>query len=93
MGMYLIVNSSKAKKHLEDLKKTGSKAVLDRIKRIYEDLEKHPETGIGKPERLKHQYSGRWSREIDKKNRIMYEIVEDRVIVYVFSVNGHYSDH
>jgi len=93
MGMYQVINSSKAKKHLENFKKSGSKVILERIDRIYKELQLHPEFGIGKPEKLKHKHSGQWSREIDKKNRIIYEIKETLVIVYVFSLKGHYGDH
>jgi len=52
----------------------------------------HPETGIGKPEKKKHNLSGYWSREIDKKNRMLYYIDKDIVTVSVVSALGHYDD-
>ena len=73
-------------------KKAGNKIALARIERIIEELEIHPETGIGKPEKLKHERSGQWSREIDKKNRMTYTIDETKITVDVLSAMGHYDD-
>jgi toxin YoeB len=50
----------------------------------------HPETGLGQPEQLKHQYSGLWSRRINKEHRIIYEIAENAI--YILSMKGHYLD-
>ena len=90
--MYKIDISLKAKKHLEAHKKSGNKVVMERIDRIMKELMLHPETGIGNPKKLKHEYSGFWSREIDKKNRMRYQILEKKVIVQVVSAMGHYDD-
>ncbi|MGZ3872978.1 MAG: Txe/YoeB family addiction module toxin [Mucilaginibacter sp.] len=48
----------------------------------------HPETGIGRPERLKYQLSGMWSRRINREHRLIYEIAENAVFIY--SAKGHY---
>jgi len=93
MGRFIVNTLPKADEHLKELRKSGNKAVFRRIDRIYEDLENHPETGIGRPERLKHARSGQWAREIDKKNRMIYEIEEMEVTVWVVSAKGHYGDH
>jgi toxin YoeB len=45
--------------------------------------------GIGKPEPLKHQLAGKWSRRIDKANRIIYKI--ENKTIYIFSLKGHYN--
>jgi toxin YoeB len=55
------------------------------------ELENHPTTGTGKPELLKHELSGYWSRRLNKKDRIIYQILEDEVIVVVVSALGHYE--
>jgi len=47
-----------------------------------------PYKGIGKPEPLKYQLSGKWSRRIDKENRFVYN-VEDNIL-YIYSLKGHY---
>ncbi|WP_325637584.1 Txe/YoeB family addiction module toxin [Parapedobacter sp.] len=43
----------------------------------------------GKPEPLKHKYSGKWSRRINREHRYVYQVRGD--IVYVFSLKGHYT--
>jgi toxin YoeB len=48
--------------------------------------------GIGSPERLKHQFSGFWSRRINLKDRLIYKIEDKEVIVYIISLKGHYYD-
>ena len=82
--------SKTALEHIEFWKKSGQIAVMKRISRLVSDIEAHPKTGIGKPEQLKHNLSGLWSREIDKKNRITYEIHKDYVMV--LAMVGHYDD-
>jgi toxin YoeB len=89
---YIVEFSKDAKKHIESYKKAGNKIALAKIDRIIEELEVHPETGIGRPEKKKYNYSGYWSREIDKKNRMLYEIKENIVTVSVISAMGHYDD-
>ncbi len=53
-------------------------------------MQLHPETGLGKPESLKYELSGLWSRKIDKGNRLIYDIFENNI--HVISMRGHYSD-
>jgi len=54
-------------------------------------LRDHPCTGIGKPEELKYELKGFWSRRINKKDRLIYKVQEDIVTVYVVAALGHYS--
>jgi toxin YoeB len=89
---YLIRYLQEAQEHLFAYKKAGNKNALAKIKRIEEDLKVHPETGIGKPERMKHKKEETWSRRIDQKNRMTYEIEENIVTVTVVSAMGHYDD-
>ena len=49
-----------------------------------------PTIGLGKPEPLKHNLSGLWSRRISRKDRLIYKF--DQNYVYVFAIGGHY-DH
>ena len=70
----------------------GSPATKRKIQRLLTEIEEHPRTGTGKPELLKGDMAGVWSRRIDKKNRILYEILDEIVIVYVLSMRGHYGD-
>jgi len=56
------------------------------------ELEDHPYVGTGNPEPLKHELSGKWSRRINQKDRMVYEVKEKIVTVEVLSAMGHYSD-
>jgi toxin YoeB len=90
MKKYEIIFSDEAQKDLKYWKKKGQVNALKKIQALLDDLELHPEYGIGKPEKLKHHLSGFWSRRIDYKNRIIYSINNSTVIVYVVSARGHY---
>lgn len=79
-----------AEKDRDNWKRYGQKIVLKRISDLLRDISEHPETGKGKPEQLKYELTGLWSREINKKNRIIYEIKDDHVLVH--SMTGHYKD-
>lgn len=92
MGQYSLDLTDRAKKDLKDLKKAGNKTAAKRIGRIFEELAETPYLGIGKPEPLKHEWSGCWSREIDQKNRIVYRVDEEVVTVFILSAKGHYGD-
>jgi toxin YoeB len=64
----------------------------NKVIRLIGELHEHPRTGTGKPELMKHDYAGCWSRRITKKDRLVYRIDEDRVIVLVLTAKGHYND-
>lgn len=49
-----------------------------------------PSTGTGKPEPLKHNLSGLWSRRISQKDRLVYKW--DDIYIYIFAMGGHYDD-
>jgi toxin YoeB len=57
---------------------------------LYE-LEISPETGTGKPEKLKNNLSGYFSRRINKEHRMVYTIDYELNIVEVYSMKGHYK--
>lgn len=82
--------TSDANDDLSYWKKTGNQAILKRIRLLTESILETPFAGIGKPEPLKHNLSGKWSRRIDKSNRYVYEVQENTV--YVFSLKGHYNN-
>jgi toxin YoeB len=62
---------------------------LKRIRSLLESIEKTPFEGIGKPEGLKHNLTGLWSRRIDRGNRLIYEVTSD--VIYIHSMKGHYD--
>ena len=80
-----------AQDHFQKIIKFGDKASLKKLKIILEELEIHPQTGTGNPEQLKHNLSGLWSRRLNKKDRLIYEIFEEpENLVVVISALGHY---
>jgi toxin YoeB len=84
-----VIYLPEAKEHLEYWIKTGNKTVIKKIRMLQEDILKNGFSGIGKPEPLKHNWSGYWSRRIDKEHRFIYEI--DNNTVFVYSLKGHYK--
>ncbi len=81
-----------AKIDIEKHIKSGDKSTIKKINTILIELTNSPYTGIGNPEALKHEYTGFWSRKINKKDRLIYQVHEDIVTVYVLSAMGHYKD-
>lgn len=92
MGKYIVNLSDKAEKDLRKVYESGDKKSIKRIERIFKELIDNPYEGIGKPEALKHQYEGFWSRRINEKDRLIYEVKEDIVSVFIVSALGHYDD-
>lgn len=74
MGKFRVEIERLAADHLRRHYKTGNKGTINRISTIIEELSEHPYTGIGKPERLKHELSGYWSRRINRKDRLIYKV-------------------
>ncbi len=64
------------------------KKILKRINRLIRDTLANPSKGIGKPEPLKENLSGYWSRRIDETNRLVYRIGED--YIKIISCRYHY---
>jgi toxin YoeB len=62
------------KKDLSYWKSTKNEKILKRIKELVQFISETPFSGIGKPEPLKHNLSGLWSRRIDNEHSIIYEI-------------------
>ena len=73
--------------------KSGNKKLASKIVELLGELIEHPRSGTGKPEQLRG-FSDReiWSRRIDKKHRLVYQIKEYELIVVAISAYGHYGD-
>ena len=89
MGKYTLEISSKARKELQLHYKSGNRSVIRKIEQIFLELSNNPFEGTGNPEALKYKLTGYWSRRINKKDRIIYKVYEDRVVVLVVSAIGH----
>ena len=75
---------------LEDLiywTQTDRKRAL-RILKLVEAILRDPFIGIGKPEPLRHELAGRWSRRIDIEHRVVYQVTDERV--YFLAARYHY---
>ncbi len=80
-------------KALEDInywKKSGNKAVQKKIAALLADIIVHPYTGLGKPEALKYELSGSWSRRITKIDRLVYSVNIENNTIEIETLKGHY---
>ena len=87
---YSIALLPQAEEDLSYWRKTDPQTVV-RIKRLLKDISEHPYSGLGKPEPLKWSLSGKWSRRINLKDRIVYEVDGDRILVFVLAMRYHYD--
>ncbi|MCD2448881.1 Txe/YoeB family addiction module toxin [Methylicorpusculum oleiharenae] len=73
---------------LRDKDKKLHKALCILLKEMLRD---DPSKGLGKPEQLRHNLTGLWSRRVSQKDRLIYKF--DEKSIYIFAVGGHYEDH
>ena len=66
------------------------KKVLRQINKLVKDISRSPFEGLGKPEPLRENLRGLWSRRINKEHRLVYLVRENTVLI--FSCRGHYDD-
>ena len=57
------------------------KQMLKRINLLIKDIQRQPFTGIGDPEPLRHNWSGYWSRRIDREHRLVYKVTQDSLTI------------
>lgn len=67
---------------------TNDKKILKKVNQLIKDIERNGNEGLGKPEPLKHELSGYWSRRITSEHRLIYSIDEDNI--FIASCKGHY---
>jgi toxin YoeB len=85
--MNQVVFDKLALEQLEEWSKVDLKTVR-KIIEIITDIRKHPFEGIGKPEPLKHELKGFWSRRITQEHRLIYKVNNN--ILEILSCKGHY---
>jgi len=76
---------------IEFWKRSGNKKTQNRITTLLKSIALTPETGIGKPEKLKGELSDFWSRRINKEHRIIYKLDYSSKIATIYSLKGHYD--
>ena len=67
---------------LNSSKKSGDKIVLKKVNSLLEEILDTPFSGVGKPEALKHELSGYWSRRINREHRLIYKVLDHSVVIY-----------
>ncbi len=65
------------------------KKIVKKINRLIKDIQRNPFDGIGKPEILKYDLSGYWSRRINHEHRLVYQVIENEILIY--SCRFHYD--
>lgn len=83
-----IAFSDKSKEDLAYWKKIGNSKIQNRTTELLRSIQETPFQDIGKPEPLKHQLSGSWSRRINREHRVIYRVSDEMILVE--SMKGHY---
>jgi toxin YoeB len=68
----------------------NDKRMVRKVNSLLRDIIRHPYSGLGKPETLKHDLAGLWSRRIDHEHRLVYRADDEELIVY--SCRFHYDN-
>ena len=61
---------------------TEDKKMLKKINDLIKDIQRKPYEGLGKPEPLKYDLAGFWSRRIDREHRLVYQVIGDEILIY-----------
>ena len=89
---YKLILSPEAKEDLLEHAQAGNKILLNKISLLFRELEEHPKSGTGKPKRFKYKNIIIWSRRIDLKHRLLYQIDEQFIKVIIIAAKEHYDD-
>ena len=88
--MYRIIISDEAALQMIEFEKSD-KSSFNKCQKFIDELRIHPKSGTGKVEPLKGR-ENYWSRRVNKKDRMVYSVVDDIVTVTIITVKGHYKD-
>ena len=89
--MRSLIFEGKTWRTYEQLREKDKKLHKALCKILKEMLRSDPSSGLGKPEPLKHNLSGLWSKRISQKDRLIYKLDEE--YIYIFAIGGHYADY
>ena len=87
--MRSLVFEGKTWEAYEKLREQDKKLHKVLCRQLNEMLRDDPSKGIGKPEQLKHNLTGLWSRRLSQKDRVVYKFDDD--CIYIFAIGGHYD--
>ncbi len=65
------------------------KKILKRINQLIRDIQRTPFQEMGNPEPLKYDLAGFWSRRIDREHRLVYQVIDQEILIY--SCKYHYD--
>ena len=85
-----IIYSEEAQKDIAYWKRSGNKTIQKKIQQLLTSINEDPFTGIGKPEALKHNLAGLWSRRINYEHRLIYQVIENGQKIKIYALKGHY---
>ena len=71
------------------MEKIGWQNYFKKIRTLLESIKEAPFQGIGKPEQLKYEWVGYWSRRITQEHRLIYKVLNEKIVIY--SLKGHYD--
>ena len=87
-----LVLLDRAKEDIAFWKASGNGKIQKRISTLIADTLAHPFTGIGKPEPLRGDLKGKWSRRITDEHRMIYSVSNGKVFLYIFALRYHYKN-
>lgn len=85
-----VIYSEEAHKDILYWKRSGNKNIQKKITQLLNAIEENPFEGLGKPEALRYNLSGLWSRRITQEHRIIYQVSKDQQTIKIYSLKGHY---
>ena len=88
---YTLVFTEQARADWHFWRTSGNKAVWKKIAALLADMAEHPYTGIGKPEALRYELAGCWSRRINTEHRIVYRVQDTVIEIEVLAMRYHYK--
>ncbi|MBM2816682.1 MAG: addiction module toxin, Txe/YoeB family [Ignavibacteria bacterium] len=68
----------------------NNKRIAQKVIKIIKELDREPFGGLNKPEPLKYNYQGCWSKRIDEEHRLIYEVFDDKIVI--LACRYHYDD-
>lgn len=91
--MYSLILEPEFNDDIDKHLRSGNKKLVQKILSLLDEITDDPRSGTGKPEQLKgFRDKEIWSRRIDKKHRIVYEIKDKELVIIAISAFGHYGD-
>ena len=91
MSTYTLSLHPKAVEDIKKLKKYDKNS-FKKLEKLLAELQLHPNSGTGKPEKLKYQEGDVYSRRISQKHRLVYRVNNQKISVWVLAAHGHYED-